>query len=587
VSASGDVTNAEGLVDPAQGPTTLTMSLGGPEPTLLLDYGQDVGGLPYFTVSAASGLPILQAGFSEAERFAGPTGDMPATARVRFDTHLITTPGVVSDGSIQGGERFEYLTLTTPGSVTLSAVGIHFTAYRATPDTYQGYFLSSDDQLNRIWYAGAYTAQLTMAPAGSPDGGPQPVILDGAKRDRLVWIGDLAQTIPTIAATLGSNGTEYAKQSLALMARYQGLDGAVPGLALPTGPALFYSTSYSIYYVLDLAVYYRHTGDLAFARQQFPAVQRELAYGQSLVDPSTGLLTLSLLQSGDGLDWDPYDLVKTGAVTEYNALYHGALLDGADLADALGDQGTAARYRQQADDLRTAINAHLFNTTTGILATLQRTLWIAHGSLPFSADTGYSTLVSPFISGFELDARFAAGDTDGALTLLRNEWAPMLAPGPQYTGAFWENLNPDGSIPSGSTSLAHGWSSAPTSALTEYLLGVQPVGAGYRTWSVDPHPGDVAWARGQVPTAYGPITARWTRSTSSFAMEVDAPDATSGTITIPVVDPATAVVQVNGVVVWANGTPVGSTVGISAVRSSGAAVVLAVSNGGDYHLAAS
>jgi hypothetical protein len=71
-----------------------------------------------------------------------------------------------------------------------------------------GYFHSSDDLLNRIWYAGAYTTQLSTigfhtgrvhnpAPGVShwynnafiTDDPHDIVLVDGAKRDRTVWCG--------------------------------------------------------------------------------------------------------------------------------------------------------------------------------------------------------------------------------------------------------------------------------------------------------------------------------------------------------------------------------------------------------------
>ncbi len=67
-------------------------------------------------------------------------------------------------GGLRGGLRFEAIELRTPGTIELSGAGLNFKAYRATPDAYQGWFLSSDEQLNRMWYAGAYTAQMDMVP---------------------------------------------------------------------------------------------------------------------------------------------------------------------------------------------------------------------------------------------------------------------------------------------------------------------------------------------------------------------------------------------------------------------------------------
>lgn len=189
-SVAGDVRDPQPLVR-GSGTTTLTMAPGGPAPVLLLDYGREVGGVPHFQATAVTGTPTLHAAYSESRRWADESGDgatvfpqHQALDPKRADDYPVTRPGPIDNGLLQGGQRYQYLTLTTPGSITLSSAGIRFTPYRAGPQQYQGWFLSSDETLNRIWYAGAYTAQLNMVPAGSPDGGPRPVIFDGAKRDR-------------------------------------------------------------------------------------------------------------------------------------------------------------------------------------------------------------------------------------------------------------------------------------------------------------------------------------------------------------------------------------------------------------------
>jgi alpha-L-rhamnosidase len=83
----------------------------------------------------------------------------------RSDSYTVASAGTIVNPYIQGGERFQTVTLTTPGTVTLQAIGIQFAGYRATPDDYAGYFVCSSDQLNQIWYTGAYTAQLDQLPA--------------------------------------------------------------------------------------------------------------------------------------------------------------------------------------------------------------------------------------------------------------------------------------------------------------------------------------------------------------------------------------------------------------------------------------
>ena len=50
VSTSGNVTNAAALTSGGSGSAKLTMASGGTAPVIILDYGKDVGGFPYFTV---------------------------------------------------------------------------------------------------------------------------------------------------------------------------------------------------------------------------------------------------------------------------------------------------------------------------------------------------------------------------------------------------------------------------------------------------------------------------------------------------------------------------------------------------------
>jgi alpha-L-rhamnosidase len=46
-------------------------------------------------------------------------GDLGAGDLSRVDTYPVSRPGLIVNRLIQGGERFEALTLSAPGSVTL------------------------------------------------------------------------------------------------------------------------------------------------------------------------------------------------------------------------------------------------------------------------------------------------------------------------------------------------------------------------------------------------------------------------------------------------------------------------------------
>jgi len=154
---------------------------------------------------------------------------------------------------------------------------------------------------------------------------------------------------------------------------------------------------------------------------------------------------------------------------------------------------------------------------------------------------------------------------------------------------MWENIDAaDGTPGLGTgTSLAHGWSTMPTSALSGYVLGIQPASPGYATWTVQPHLGSLAWAQGQAPTPHGPVQVSWTAKSAQhgFSMNVTAPSGTSGTIAVPVSGGDDTTVKVNGRVVWRGGrfTP---AYGVSGARQDAGYVYLTGVRPGTYAVTA-
>ena len=309
-----------------------------------------------------------------------------------------------------------------------------------------------------------------------------------------------------------------------------------------------------MYFVINLAKYYLYSGDAAFAQSQYQVMKNELAYNTSLMDPATGL------SDAAGTDWDFYDGFPGGPATsggekaatnmiQYEALHQGSWIAAQLAAHDPGNPSAAtwtadaAAWAQQAADLKTAINTRLFDSSRGvyqistsangathpatavaqdanaeaidfgiarpgdvpgILAYLKNNLWGTYGPQPWSADANYQKIISPYVTGLELNARFGSGDTAGAMALTNLMWAQMVnRDGPYYTGTLWEKLNQDGTDVDSNASLAHGWATVPTSAFSGYLLGLQPTSPGYSTWTIAPQPGRSAMGAGSGPDAVG------------------------------------------------------------------------------------
>lgn len=80
-----------------------------------------------------------------------------------------------------------------------------------------------------------------------------------------------------------------------------------------------------------------------------------------------------------------------------------------------------------------------------------------------------------------------------------------------YSSASWEYVKPDGSPGIDLfTSLAHPWGAAPTYVLPEYLLGIRPDTAGYKTFVLQPAIGYLGLkeVQGRLPTPFGAIKVK-------------------------------------------------------------------------------
>jgi hypothetical protein len=146
------------------------------------------------------------------------------------------------------------------------------------------------------------------------------------------------------------------------------------------------------------------------------------------------------------------------------------------------------------------------------------------------APSGYTAIVSPYMGGFELVADFEAGLTSQALSQMRTEWGWMIGHDPG--GVDWEKIELDGTL-SAMDSAAHAWSTGATGALTQYVLGVVPTSPAFATFDVAPHPGNVAWAQGSVPTPHGPINVSWKKHGRAFTVSVRHPAGTQPNVTMP------------------------------------------------------
>ena len=168
----------------------------------------------------------------------------------------------------------------------------------------------------------------------------------------------------------------------------------------------------------------------------------------------------------------------------------------------------------------------------------------------------FNNNISPFSGSMELYAHFTAGDDTNALNMMRDEWGYMLASPIGTASTFWEGYANNGTLNAYSspfTSLAHGWSTGPTGALTTDVLGI----SSHRCVR-DLVPGRAAPRRsdacgGHLTVASGKtVHASYDHDAAGdFSMQVDSStnSGSSGVIAVPTWGQARTV-TVNGGTAW-------------------------------------
>ncbi|KAH6855350.1 Six-hairpin glycosidase-like protein [Chaetomium sp. MPI-CAGE-AT-0009] len=403
---------------------------------------------------------------------------------------------------------------------------------------------------------------------------PLPVSVDGSRRDRIAYAGDL--DVAGSAALTSTHGLEFIEGTLELFASVQ----AAPGFFTPTVKIQQEPLStpldvnitgligYSWNLLTAVSQTYTHTGDLALASEWAPRIVRMLDWSHSQTLPN-GLFNLS--DATFGGDWNYYDPAQSGVVTKFNVLYAYALQETAGL---LADAGVdVSVYRDRLAALRAAIDQHLWSDELGayvysesirdgfgqdsnaiailahvnldpshstqtILSTLSRELATPKGPLAFSSGVlqhGFQRYISPYASAYHLRAALASQNATAARELLDSLWAPMAdVNNANYTGCFWETLDGSGRPAFGvHTSLCHAWAAGPTAELSRFVLGAQPTKPGWGEWAVAPQTLGLSSAVGKVPTPLGAIRVDWKFCGTLLTMSVEAPAGTTGMITLP------------------------------------------------------
>lgn len=136
-----------------------------------------------------------------------------------------------------------------------------------------------------------------------------------------------------------------------------------------------------------------------------------------------------------------------------------------------------------------------------------------------NARRGKTIVPSPSLASNVLAALIASDLRAEAIELIRTRWGAMLDRG---ATTLWEQWDGVGSRCSGA-------SSSPVSMLTQQILGVTPIEAGWARVRIAPLIGALEFARGTVPSPRGLIRVEWEKAgDDQLAVRVELPEDTQG-----------------------------------------------------------
>ncbi|WP_069385404.1 alpha-L-rhamnosidase C-terminal domain-containing protein [Cellulosimicrobium cellulans] len=449
----------------------------------------------------------------------------PAPALGRVVVRAATEPVLVTGesaaealGDPEQGESRCDVVLRAPGEwVSRHRLGLRYASVRdatatsvhveasTRPVPRRGAFVCDDARLTDIWASAALTLRLCM----------QRLMVDGIKRDRMPWIGD-------IGLSLASNAYAFADPEV--------VRSSLRALGSPRSHLINGISDYSLWWVISHELFHRHFGDTAFLAEQADALDAFVRRLATDADDD-GVLrprpdTEAFPEAGPGavlLDWgvtfepgrDPVAL---------QVLWCRALQAAADVLGAVGHAG-AATWADLAARVRSTLRARGRDGETGVWRTYldqqeggadhYANLLAVHaglfdGPVPEPALTAIAEaeIRTPFMRSLALGALGLAGRRHDAVEELAAAWGPMLDAG---SVTFWEEFSLPGEDPTAmygrpfGKSLCHGWASGPVAALPELVLGLVPLEPGWREFSVRPELGDLGWAAAVVPVAGGEI----------------------------------------------------------------------------------
>lgn len=338
-------------------------------------------------------------------------------------------------------------------------------------------------------------------------------------------------------------------------------------------------TEWQMHSVMMAREHLMYTGDTEFLSLIYDDLKKKtlvaLAREDGLISTTTGKVTPEFLESihfsGNGfrdiVDWpagtpagqqqprnagptpegerDGY--VFTDYNTVVNAFHFYALKCMSEIAGALGKIEDQNDFKTRSEKVKISVMKNMFDSEKGYFvdgigtdhASLHANMFpLAFNMVPeknIRSVAGYiktkGMACSVYGAQYLLEALYNSAEAKYALDLMTSEnkrsWMNMLNVGSTMTTEAWdEYYKPN-------LTWNHAWGAAPGNIIPRRLMGIQPLDAGFKTFTVNPQPVGLDKIDLTIPSIRGEITCNLKSSPDEWLMELSVPGNSEALVLIP------------------------------------------------------
>lgn len=410
---------------------------------------------------------------------------------------------------------FRYLEIASEHPDSLEIEVLHAPSHY--PYAIQGSFHCSDETYNKMWEISVNTLLCCS----------HELFLDCPMFEQQQYCMDAY--LEAMYSMQLSNDTRLIEKTISDLAQSQQPDGFLCA-NYPSRKTQIIA-SFSVYWIMLVYDYYRHTGDVGFLKNYMGVIGKILDGFDRLLDRD-GLVAPKYWSFTDWTTSWPHGVPNYGQedrIAVSSMLYSMGLLCAERSAVVLGRAGLAIDYRARRDALNAAIREHFWDSQSryyrDTLHTDGKSQHTAIWAVLAEIETGETArhlaeamldenmVQCSFSMGFFL---FRALEKTGLYQKADRLFDGFRRMIDLHCTTWCEN-------PDHPRSECHGWSASPLYEFPTQILGVKRTAEGYRTVEISPNTGNLTEAEGTVPTPYGCIAVKWKRSGDGILLAYRAP----------------------------------------------------------------